>query len=425
MMKDREFTKALKGLLTIKSVAVDSDVKGAPFGEGCREALDYMLDLCDGFGFRTKKVGDGLMGWAEIGEGDEIVGILAHLDVVPEGSGWNYPCFGLTEETVDGEERVYGRGISDDKGPAMMCVFAMKELLDSGVKLNRRVRILFGLTEERGEWYDMNYYREHEELPTFGITPDANFPAVYGEKGILILKLTMPLDGSGVDSVSGGTAHNMVPDSCEAVIGGEKFTASGRSAHGSQPEKGVNAIETLFDGLDKAHSGKLSDLITKKFGMTCDGSLIGCKMSDEQSGALTMNLGVIEVKDGNIELTVDIRYPVTKKGTDVTAIVAKECAPFGVAVSVDEDKAPVYMDKNGPLICSLMEVYRAETGDTTEAFTMGGGTYARAMKNIVAFGPHFPDSPETEHQKNEYMRVKDIEKAREIYKKTLLRLMEI
>lgn len=423
-MKDK-FYDSLAGLLSIKSVAVDSDKEGAPFGDGCRDALDYLLGLCDSFGFRTKKIGGGLMGYAEIGEGDEIIGILAHLDVVPEGSGWEYPCFGLTRATVDGEKRVYGRGISDDKGPAMMCVYAMKELLDSGVKLNRRIRVLFGLTEERGEWYDMNYYREHEELPTFGITPDASFPAVYGEKGILILKLSMPLEGSGVETVAGGTAHNMVPDHCEAVVGGKRFEATGKSAHGSLPQKGVNAVLKLFSEVNKAAPGKLSGFIAEKFGETCDGSLVGCAMSDEQSGALTLNFGVIEVVGENIEMTIDIRYPVTKKGSDVAAIIARECEPYGVSVRVDEDKAPVYMDKNGPLIRALMDVYREETGDTREAFVMGGGTYARAMKGIVAFGPLFPDSPETEHQKNEYMLESDIERARRIYSKALRHMLEI
>ena len=142
---EKEFIDSLRGLLSIPSVAIDGDEK-YPFGESCSRALDYMLNLCDSFGFRTKRCSN-LLGYAEIGEGDELVGILAHLDVVPEGTGWDYPAFGLTE--VD--DKIYGRGISDDKGPAMMCVYAMKKLLDSGKKLDRRVRIIFGLTEERGE----------------------------------------------------------------------------------------------------------------------------------------------------------------------------------------------------------------------------------------------------------------------------------
>ena len=419
MNRNDEFYKALGGLMSIPSVAVDGDADH-PFGVEVSRALDYMLNLCASYSFRTGRVGK-MMGWAEIGEGDELIGILAHLDVVPEGSGWEYPAFGLTRAVVDGEERLYGRGICDDKGPAMMAVFAMKRLLDSGEKLNRRVRILFGCTEERGEWVDMELYKKTCELPTFGFTPDASFPAVYGEKGILILKLTMPKLAAGVDDIAGGTAHNMVPDACTAVRNGVTSRALGKSAHGSTPDKGENAILKLMQDIDCP----LASFMREKFGMTCDGSLIGCAMSDEQSGALTLNVGVIGVAGDNVEITLDIRYPVTKKAEDVTAIIAESCAAYGVSVEVEGGQAPVYMDKNGPIIRALMEVYREETGDGTEAFTMGGGTYARAMDNIVAFGPMFPGSAETEHQKNEYMTVADCEKARRIYEKALKRLNEL
>lgn len=418
-MDNKDFIDALTGLLSIKSVSVDGD-DDAPFGKGCAEALDYMLNLCDSFGFRTKKCSN-LTGYAEIGEGTEIIGILVHLDVVPEGSGWDYPAFGCT--VVDG--KIYGRGVSDDKGPAMMCVFAMKELLESGRKLNRRIRIIFGLTEERGVWKDMNYYKETEELPTFGFTPDATFPAVYGEKGILVLKLKMPLIKSGVDSVSGGNAHNMVPDFASAIIGGKEYTAVGKSAHGSLPEKGINAILKLMTEINATAPGKLSKFMTEKFGDTCDGSLIGCALSDKESGNLSLNVGVIEVEADNIAITIDIRYPVTYKGEDIAAIIERESAPYGVLVEIDEHKPPVYMDKNGPLITALMEVYREVTGDDREAYVMGGGTYARAMNNIVAFGPLFPNSPETEHQKNEYMLESEMNLARLIYKKALEKLLDI
>ncbi len=407
----KTFKEALAGLLSIPSVAVDGDEK-YPFGIECSRALDYMLELCADLGMRTKRCSN-LCGYAEIGEGEELVGILAHLDVVPEGSGWEYPAFGMTE--VDG--KIYGRGISDDKGPAMMCVFAMKALLDSGKKLDRRIRIIFGLTEERGEWIDMAYYKAHEELPSFGFTPDASFPAVYGEKGILVLELAMPLEGSGVTSISGGSAHNMVPDFCEATVDGNRLKCEGKSAHGSLPHKGVNAILGLAKELD----GKLGEFLCSKFGDTTDGSKLGCALSDEQSGALTLNLGVIETRGEEIVITIDIRYPVTKTGAEVTELVKAGCEGYA-RVDFISDSKPVYADRNGELITSLMEVYRAETGDDTEPFVMGGGTYARAMDNIVAFGPLFPKSPETEHQKNEYMLISDIETARRVYLKALEKL---
>lgn len=419
----RDFYESLAGLLEIPSVSENGN-ETAPFGKACADALDYVLTLCDEFGFRTKKCGN-MLGWAEIGEGDEMIGILAHLDVVPAGSGWDYPAFGLTKTEVDGEVRLYGRGVSDDKGPAMMAIYAMKKLLDSGEPLTRRIRLIFGLSEEHGDWSDMEYYTKTEELPTFGITPDATFPAVYGEKGILVMELTLPKSAAGVDAVCGGTAHNVVPDSCVCEIGGKRYEAAGKSAHGSTPTKGVNAILACMQKVQAENPCGLSEMICALFDEKCDGSRAGCGFSDEESGALTLNVGVIEVRGDDIVVTIDIRYPVTFALETVVNAVADACKPFGVTAAAEESKAPIYTDKNGALITALSQVYREETGDDAEPFVMGGGTYARAMPNIVAFGPLFPDSPETEHQKNEYMRETDLIMARRIYESALLKMLKI
>ncbi len=418
-----QFYTDLDGLISIPSVAEKGD-DTYPFGKNCADALDYTLALCESYGFRTKKCGN-MLGWAEIGEGDEMIGILAHLDVVPEGSGWDYPAFKLTRTTVEGEERLYGRGVTDDKGPAMMCIYAMKVLQSSGVKLNRRVRIIFGLTEENGEWVDMAYYRQHEELPTFGFTPDAAFPCGYAEKGIAIFELKMPLSASGVESVSGGEAHNMVPDFCECVIGGNKLTATGVSAHGSTPNAGVNAIIALMNKLvSDGISCPLAEFITKKFEVECAGRNIGLESWDSESGRLTLNLGVIEVRGDEVIMTVDIRYPVTKSYENMLAMLKATCKQYDVTVTEAGHNPPVFMDKNSKLITTLTDVYNGITGDDAEPFSMGGGTYARAMPNIVSFGPHFEGSVSTEHQKNEYVTVKDVDKAVRIYAQTLFALME-
>ncbi len=418
-----EFYQSLAGLMEIPSVTEVGDAQ-APFGENCAKALDYVLALCEKFGFRTKKCAN-LLGWAEIGEGEEMIGILAHLDVVPAGEGWDHPAFALTKVEIDGEVRLYGRGICDDKGPAIMAIYAMKKLLDSGEPLTRRIRIIFGLTEEKGEWKDMEYYVAHEELPSFGITPDATFPAVYGEKGILILELTMPKGVSGIDKIAGGSVHNVVPDFCKCEVEGEAFEAMGKSAHGSTPNKGENAILACMKQVEEKKSCHLSKFICEKFDEKCDGSLAGCGFSDKESGALTLNLGVIEERGEDVVITLDIRYPVTYKAETITEAVKSSCKPYGVECVQTEHKAPVYADKNGAFITALAQVYREETGDDAEPFVMGGGTYARAMPNIVAFGPLFPDSPETEHQKNEYMRETDLIKARRIYESALLKMLRL
>ena len=418
-----QFYTDLDGLIRIPSVAVDGD-NNYPFGKACADALDYTLSLCESFGFRTKKCGN-MLGWAEIGEGDEMIAILAHLDVVPEGAGWDYPAFALTRVTVDGEERLYGRGVVDDKGPAMMCIYAMRVLANSGAPLKRRVRIIFGLTEERGEWVDMEYYKANEELPTFGFTPDASFPVGYAEKGISVFELSMPKSVAGIETVVGGNAHNMVPDLCECTVAGKIYTAEGISVHGSTPTEGANAIIACMKKVNDESPCKLSEFITLKFDEDCDGAGLGVRMSDSDSGNLTLNLGVIEVRGDDVVMTIDIRYPVSKNYNATLTMLRANCEQYGVSVKACEHKAPVFIDKNGAFVKTLCGIYNGITGDNAVPFSMGGGTYARAMPGIVSFGPLMPGAPETAHQKNEYITVKDVDTAVRIYAETLLELMDI
>ena len=204
-MDQKQFLDALLGLLAIDSVAWLDASEAAPYGSGPAKALDYVLSLCRALGVRTENRG-GRVAWAEIGAGDELTAVLGHLDVVPDGEGWTHDPRG----ELCGD-RLYGRGAVDDKGPVMAALFAMKAVQDSGVPLKRRVRLIFGQREEVGDWQDMAWYREHEQLPAFGFTPDAEFPAIYGEKGILHYELTLPLKHSGLARVEGGDAANMVP----------------------------------------------------------------------------------------------------------------------------------------------------------------------------------------------------------------------
>ncbi len=421
-MKER-FYNDLDGLLKIPSVMKEGEGE-YPFGKDCADALSYVLTLCDSFGFRTKKCGN-MLGYAEIGEGEEMIGILAHLDVVPAGSGWDYPAFSLTRETVCGEERLIGRGVADDKGPAMICIYAMKALLDSGMPITKRVRIIFGLAEEAGDWADMKYYRENEELPTFGFTPDASFPVGYAEKGIAVFELKMPLSLAGIDSVAGGNAHNMVPDYCECTVGGKKYTANGVSAHGSTPHLGKNAIASVMNEINEASPCAISEFIVKRIGEACDGSGLGISSRDKASGELTFNLGVIEVCGDYVVMTVDIRYPVTKSYDSIVTMLSANCKQYGVTVTPAEHKLPVHIDRDGKLITTLTDVFNTVTGLDEKPFSMGGGTYARAMPNIVSFGPIMPGAAETAHQKNEYVTAKDVDTAFRIYAQALLHLMDI
>jgi len=268
-----EMVTSMQDILKFPSLEGEKD-GDMPFGKDVHDCLIYTLGLADKLGFRTKNV-DNYAGYAEIGQGEEMVGILVHLDVVPEGEGWDFDPYG----GIIDDGKIYGRGTLDDKGPAIATLYAMKAILDSGETLNRRVRIIFGLNEETG-WAGINYYLQHEETPTLAFTPDADFPACHGEKGITVFELTKDfkelLNDGGVEviSITGGNAPNMVPDWAEAKIiesypidsmlkaymtdrGGnlslEKkdgittIHSKGISAHGSTPEAGENAISYLMD----------------------------------------------------------------------------------------------------------------------------------------------------------------------------------
>ncbi len=397
----------LKRLLEIPSVSGTDEVK---------EALRQALQICQEFGFRTKNCED-MLGWAEIGSGDALMGILCHLDVVPAGEGWIYPPFSATLE--DG--KLYGRGVMDDKGPAVAAMYAMKDILASGKKLNKRVRLIFGCQEETGDWDDMEYYKAHEEIPSFGFTPDADFPAIYGEKGILMAELSMDAAKSGFKEIRGGEAANMVADWAEAVLDdGTALHTTGTAAHGSTPEEGENAITKLMEQAQNA-SG-FARFYMDTIGWDLHGEAMDCALFDEASGDLTLNAGQITMEEGKVCLKIDVRYPVTFSSETVLQKLREACGKFGVSVEVTTELKPVYMEKDGPVIAKLMEAYREVTCDRTEPQVMGGGTYARAMDHVVAFGPVFPGRACTEHKKDEWIYLEDLEKAREIYRLAIEKL---
>ena len=423
-MENQKLLDAVLGLVAIDSVALTDVSEKAPYGAGPAKALDYVLDLCEELSIRTVN-DNNKIAWAEIGQGDEIVGILGHLDIVPVGEGWAHNPKG----EVCGD-RLYGRGVVDDKGPTLAALFAMKELQDAGVSLNRRVRLIFGQCEEVGDWGDMNYYKETQQLPVLGFTPDADFPAIYGEKGILNFELTASLAGGDIVSIEGGDAANMVPDWCRCTYrdGEEEKTLEtvGRSAHASTPEKGENAISKMMAQLEELGvKSSLVEFYRKHIGMELNGAKMGCGLEDEQSGQLTLNAGVLRTSGAEATLTLDIRNPVTFDRGDVEEPILRACQPYGIACKCTESMDSIYMDQNGKVVRAMVEVYQAVTGDRSEPIVIGGGTYARAMPGIVAFGPMQPGRECTEHQTDEYILLEDLFTAKEIYRQTIEKLANL
>ncbi len=411
-MKNQDLVlKTLGELVSIPSVS-DAPEGDYPFGKAPYDALQYALTLCKSYGFTTKQCGNHC-GWAEIGTGDEMFGILVHLDVVPAGQGWRTDPFAVTQ--IDG--KLYGRGVIDDKGPAIAVIHAMKEVLEDKLPLSRRVRIIFGTSEETGDEEDLALYKATEELPTLGFTPDADFPVVYLEKGIGEIALSIPLSAAGIQDAEGGNAPNMVPDSCTITVDGRKITATGKSAHGSMPWLGENAIGKAMAQLGSSTS--LSKFYNDCIGMSTDGAGLNCNFHDEQSGDTTVNVGMIEVMVDSVVLTLDIRCAVSCTPDLLLHAIQDVVAPYGMSGELTFWSAPVYMDEHSAFVQHLMSVYRRVTGRDDAPLRMGGGTYARAMDNIVAFGPVFPGRECTEHQANEYIALADLMQAKEIYYQTI------
>ena len=390
--------------------------EGMPFGEENAKCLDFFLSLAEFMGFKTKNY-DNYIGEAVWGEGKDFA-VLAHIDVVPAGSGWTHDPFG--GEIDNQRKRIWGRGTMDDKGPAMIALYAMHALKEEGFKPARTIKLILGCNEETG-WKCIEHYNKVATMPEEGISPDADFPVIYAEKGILQLEFAFGAESSAFKNLKGGNRPNMVCDYCEAeaaadteklkILGlesdGCKVVSRGKSAHGSTPDKGVNAIPKLLAYLGLKDMERM--LFEEKMGL--DG------LNDE-TGPLTFSPNVIRQEGDKIFVTCDIRYPATMKKEDVLAIVGRQGVPY----SVLHDQAPLYNDRDGKLIQTLLGVYNEVTGKNAQPIAIGGGTYARALKVGAAFGPEEEGEESTIHQPDEYITFEKIEKCFKIYKLALKKL---
>ena len=404
-----------------ESIKFDSSLseplEGAPFGKGAADCLAHFLNLAESLGFETVNY-DGYIGEVTFGEGEEEFAILAHLDVVPAGSGWTKPPFrGLVENG-----RIWGRGAMDDKGPAVAALFALKKLKDEGFVPKKKIKLIFGLNEECG-WKCIEHYNKVAHMPDEGFSPDANFPVIYAEKGILHIRADFPVEKNLFSSLTGGERVNMVCDYCEAIplfpadpqkakrlgleIADGKLISKGKSAHGSTPEEGVNAILPMLEyfGLQRILDCLFEDIYELK------------ALKDE-TGNLTLSPDVISYKDGVLSVLVDIRYPATLPLSAVTEKLDR----FGVKIETVSFQKPLFLDKNNFLVKTLQKVYDDYTGENHEPIAIGGGTYARALKCGVAFGPEIEGEEVTIHQINEYITIDRVKLMLEIYSEAVRQL---
>ena len=453
--------KDTQGLLHIKSLLDEEHTSpDAPLGQGVKEALDFMLNLGEKDGFTPKNVGN-LAGHLEFGEGKELLGILCHVDVVPEGDGWTSDPFGA--EIRDG--KIYARGALDDKGPTMAAYYAMKIVKELGLPLKKRVRMIIG-TDEESNWRCVEHYFKHEEMPTLGFAPDADFPIINAEKGIADFDMVQKESVEGkaeaniqVESFVSGKRYNMVPDHAKATILVKEhqdevvqqfiifmkeveleynyyvqneeviLEVIGVSAHGMEPRNGKNAGLFLAEFLSKqALDGKAAhyfQFVSRYFFEDSRGVNLGVAYSDEISGELTINPGKLHFtveSGGSIGMTC--RYPVTNKMEETKAKLDELLLNEGFEIENFSDSKPHHVDEKEFLIQTLKKVYEEQTGEKAELIAIGGGTYARTLKAGVAFGPLFPGRPDIAHQKDEYMYIEDLLKATAIYAQAIYELAQ-
>ncbi|SFB29918.1 dipeptidase PepV [Clostridium frigidicarnis] len=438
-----EIIGSTQEILKIKSVEGEPK-ENMPCGEEINKALLYALKLSEDLGFKTKNL-DGYVGYAEYGEGEDYIAVLGHLDLVPEGEGWMYDPYAA--EIHDG--KLYGRGTADDKGPIIAALYGLKAIKDLGLKMSRRVRIIFGTSEETGG-PDIEYYLKHEKPPVLGFTPDAEYPIIFAEKGIVRFTLDKKLNANSnikVKYVKAGDRVNIVPDYCEALIEGMEFSAVeeklnsfktaetkveiekvdegikvkgfGTSAHGSTPEIGHNAIMELVKFLNYLNvggdMGELFSFLDKSIGLEVNGESFGVGFEDKPSGKLSFNVGIINITETEAKVRVDIRYPVTLDKNDVISNLEKKAKEIDGTVGDIQQQDPLYFSKDHELIVKLQKVYTEQTGKEATLLAIGGGTYAKEMPNIVAFGPTFPGEPDVIHQPNEFIKVEDLILNAKIY----------
>lgn len=436
--------RMLQEWIRIPSLKSDPE-PGAPFGRELRRMLDKVLSDCESLGFEVNDI-DGYAGDAKMGEGadEDALGILAHIDVVPAGDGWQKDPFGAQLEG----DLLFGRGTSDDKGPLAAALFAMKAVKDAGIPLKRKVTLIFGCDEESG-MEDMKYYKENAVMPKSGFSPDGSYPLINLEKGSCTLHLSAEAarDGLKVLELKVGERQNVIPGAATALVEGDasfiekveavsekygwpveatmegeavRIKATGINGHAAYPESARNAIGQLLITLKELGvTGPLATL-AEKIGTQYYGEGLGIAVRDEASGPLTCNMGIIRLEEGKLFATLDIRAPLLAAGERLHGIVQAHLP--GIKVTQVSLKPPHYVPESSELVQKLLDAYHEVTGRGRATLSTGGGTYARMLQQGVAFGASFPEDPDVAHQANEYIIISKLMQSVKIFAYAIIKL---
>ena len=435
-----EAVKLTSDLVSFKSVLEKFDPNSdAPFGKENKKALEFILDLAQKDGFVVKNV-DNYAGHIEYGCGEELLGVLGHLDVVPvEEDEWTTNPF--KADIRDG--RLYARGSIDDKGPVAASYIALKILKNLGFEPKCRIRIILGCDEESGSRC-LHHYFKTEEKPSFGFSPDAEFPIIYGEKAMMSYDIVGCLEDDIIEEFVCGERYNIVPSFAKMKLNinlekefitylnennykGEiqegYYVAYGVASHAMVPQNGLNSAFILMEFLNKYSNSKLAKFFVKYLTFDPFGKKLGYDVYDEDMKHLTSNVGVVMVSNNEFKIGVNCRIPLDEHIDVVINKVDEATKEFGYSYNVLGSSKRHYVDPNGKLVQTLLNVYQEVTGDyENKPFTIGGGTYAREIGNAVAYGPVFVGREDVCHIADEYMILEDFYKAIEVYVKAIYEL---
>lgn len=409
-----------------------------------------------------------IVGFAEFGEGEELIGMIGHLDVVPaKEEDWSYSPFVPTIH----HNCIYGRGAIDDKGPVIASLYAMKSVMDyaqeHAIPLQKRVRLIVGLNEEK-DWKCIEYYKKHEEIPTLGFSPDSDFPCIYAEKSVISLLLSqkiltaMPSSPNASITIEeidcNENAINVVPKFCSVVLKIQdpnqleelihsckdiiqsyhfeidlykiddfhlKLSSYGIASHSAHPELGNNAITKLIVVLnDLFHHFDilvpLLDDFCKFIGDDYTGKNLGLDIEDE-SGSLTLNPSQFYLSNHSMCIGINLRVPVHTKPEDVIQAFEKA---FIHQVTVLRIQPALYIEKEDPLVQKLCSIFNDTCQTNFEPVAIGGATYARAFPHCISFGMNFPNDKDMCHQVDEFVDIDKLMFATNIYAKAIFELLK-
>ena len=437
---ERNIVRDIGRVVAVNSVLAEAK-ENMPFGEGPAKVLEVGLEIAKELGLDTYNC-ENYIGYASIGDSEDYLATITHLDVVPAGEGWTGDPFTLRER--DGY--LIGRGVMDDKGPSIICLYALKFLKDAGIPLRYSVRALLGINEETG-MEDVEYYLKNYPAPVFCFSPDSDFPVCNGEKGIFHGRIVSKLPLGNVVDIRGGIAANVIPDRAEAWVKAEKLestdnitvteenglwhlSAKGVGGHASTPAGTVNAIGLIVkyildNKLCTEEEEKLFNLLNMLH-CASDGSGLGVDADDGLFSPLTIIGGVIGVEDGHIYQVLDSRYPTNTSGEKIVSTIAEKAGDLADVI-LDSDAVPFYMSLDNPAVQVCMNAYNSVCKDDAKPYTMGGGTYARDFPNGVCFGPEHRDRERPDfvgpiHGADEAGSLAELLEAMKVYILTLIEL---